>query len=65
MPSIVLRIWDASVDFEEQDYHRFHSPVDAIVGEVKDIAGQLYSEHVRSGSDIGSLNSELVNVFQL
>lgn len=47
MPSLVLRMWDASVDFEEQDYHRFHSPVDAIVGEVKDIAGQLYSEHVR------------------
>ena len=26
-----------------QDYHRFHSPLDAIVGDKKDITGNLYT----------------------
>jgi phosphatidylserine decarboxylase len=26
-----------------QDYHRFHSPVNAIVGKTKDITGNLYT----------------------
>jgi phosphatidylserine decarboxylase len=26
-----------------QDYHRFHSPVNAVVGKTKDIIGNLYT----------------------
>jgi phosphatidylserine decarboxylase len=26
-----------------QDYHRFHSPVDCVVGKSKDIVGNLYT----------------------
>jgi phosphatidylserine decarboxylase len=26
-----------------QDYHRFHSPLDGVVGDVEDIPGQFYT----------------------
>ena len=26
-----------------QDYHRFHSPIDGVVGDVHDIPGQYYT----------------------
>lgn len=31
-----------------QDYHRFHSPVEGVCGEIKDIKGELYSEAMDS-----------------
>ena len=29
-----------------QDYHRFHSPVDAVVGAMSDISGEYYTVNV-------------------
>lgn len=31
-----------------QDYHRFHVPVDGVIGEMTDIAGEYYTVNVRS-----------------
>jgi len=41
-----------------QDYHRFHSPVDGVLGEIKDIKGELYTVNPQA------INEDL-NVFTL
>ncbi|KAL7423353.1 hypothetical protein Q5752_002656 [Cryptotrichosporon argae] len=41
-----------------QDYHRFHAPVDGVVGDIKDIAGELYTVNPQA------VNEDL-NVFTL
>ncbi|KAK8846641.1 phosphatidylserine decarboxylase [Kwoniella newhampshirensis] len=41
-----------------QDYHRFHSPVEGVIGDIKDIAGELYTVNPQA------INEDL-NVFTL
>ncbi|KAK4685590.1 phosphatidylserine decarboxylase, partial [Tremellales sp. Uapishka_1] len=41
-----------------QDYHRFHSPVEGVIGEIKDIHGELYTVNPQA------INEDL-NVFTL
>ncbi|KAI0740541.1 phosphatidylserine decarboxylase-domain-containing protein [Earliella scabrosa] len=36
-----------------QDYHRFHSPIDGVVGEIKDIPGQYYTVNPQAVNQTG------------
>lgn len=50
-----------------QDYHRFHSPVDAVIGKITDIHGELYTvnpQAVNEDLDVFTLNKRSVMMME-